>query len=346
MQVVLIGLGMVADMQAMALRSTGGRVRLAGIHARQAGRVQAFADKQPGEKPRIYTSVAEIAEDATIDFVIVATPPNARTEIIECLADAGKGILTEKPIERTYKSARSIVDYCAAAGVSMGVILQHRMRPDALQLREVLASGALGDIATVETTVPWWRPPSYYEVEGRGTFARDGGGVLITQAIHTLNLMLSLAGPVAQVQAFTATSALHQMEGEDFASAGLVYQSGAVGSVMATTASYPGRSEQIVLNCTKGTAVLNATTLSIYHRSGKVEEFGEEAATGGGADPMAFTHEWHQAIIEDFADSLGKGTEPFVTGRDALDVHALIDAMQLSSSLGRRVDVDKEIINV
>lgn len=346
MQVVLIGLGMVADMLALALRSTDGRVNLAGIYARRSGPLQAFAGKQPGTKPRIYTSVAEIADDPAIDFVIVATPPNARKEIIATLADAGKAILTEKPIERSYAGARSIVDYCAAAGVNMGVILQHRMRPAALQLRDILASGVLGDIATVETTVPWWRPPSYYEVEGRGTYARDGGGVLITQAIHTLDLMLSLTGPVAQVQALTATSVLHDMESEDFASAGLVYQSGAVGSVMATTASYPGRSEQIVLNCTKGTAVLNATTLSIYHRSGKVKDYGEAAATGGGADPMAFTHAWHQSIIENFADALGKGAEPFVTGRDALHVHALIDAMQMSSAQERRVDVARDIINV
>lgn len=346
MQVVLIGLGMVADMQATALRATGGKINLAGIHTRTVGRMQEFADRQEGDKPRLYTSLAEIADDPKIDFVIVATPPNARKEIVHCLADAGKGILVEKPVERTFANARSLVDYCAAAGVNLGVILQHRMRPAALQLRDILASGALGEIATVETNVPWWRPPSYYEVEGRGTYARDGGGVLITQGIHTLDLMLSFAGPVAQLQALTATSALHDMEGEDFASAGLVFKSGAVGSVMATTASYPGRSEQIVLNCTKGTAALNATTLSIHHRSGKVEEFGEAVDTGGGADPMAFTHEWHQSIIEDFADSLGNGRDPIVTGREALHVQAMIDAIQLSSAEGRIVDVDKDIVNV
>jgi UDP-N-acetyl-2-amino-2-deoxyglucuronate dehydrogenase len=346
MQVVLIGLGMVADMQAAALRATGGNIRLAGIHTRTVERMQEFADRQDGRKPRLYTSLAEIADDPDIDFVIVATPPNARREIVECLADAGKGILLEKPIERTFSNARSLVEYCAAAGVNMGVILQHRMRPAAQQLHNILASGALGEIATVETNVPWWRPPSYYDVEGRGTYARDGGGVLITQGIHTLDLMLSFAGPVAQVQALTATSALHDMEGEDFASAGLVFKSGALGSVMATTASYPGRSEQIVLNCTKGTAVLNATTLSIHHRSGKVEKFGEVADTGGGSDPMAFTHEWHQLIIEDFADSMTIGGEPFVTGREALHVQALIDAIQMSSTKGRIVDVDRDIVNV
>lgn len=133
---------------------------------------------------------------------------------------------------------------------------------------------------------------------------------------------------------------------QEFASAGLVFRSGAVGAVIATTASYPGRSEQIVLNCTKGTAVLNATTLSIYHRSGEVEKFGEAVATGGGADPMAFTHERHQAIVEGFADSPGNGTDPFVTGRAALHVHAMIDAIQMSSAEGRIVDVDKDIVNV
>ncbi|MFT4959348.1 MAG: putative dehydrogenase [Paracoccaceae bacterium] len=111
-------------------------------------------------------------------------------------------------------------------------------------------------------------------------------------------------------------------------------------------ATPPNAREQVVLNCTKGTAARNATTLSIYHRSGKVEEFGEVADTGGGADPMAFTDEWHQAIIRDFADSLGNGTAPFVTGREALHVHAMIYAIQMSAAEGRRVDVDKDIVNV
>lgn len=345
MRVALIGLGMVADMLAKAMRATGGKVRLAGVYSRDPARTADFAARQPGNQPRTFTSITEIATDPDIDFAIVATPPDARQDIVKCLAGAGKAILVEKPVERTLANAAAIVACCQQAGVPLGVILQHRMRPAARHLKHLLASGALGRIAAVEVTVPWWRDQTYYDGVGRGTYGRDGGGVLITQAIHTLDLMLHFCGPVARVQAMLCTSALHQMEAEDFASAGLAFVSGAVGSVMASTASFPGSGEQIVVNCTKGTAVLNAAALTINWRSGEVEEFGEAAQSGGGADPMAFSHSWHQAIIEDFAEALRAGVPPCVTGQDALGVHALIDAMHLSSDQGRIVDIEKEITN-
>lgn len=345
MKVALIGLGMVADMQAMALRATGGKVSLAGVYARDPEKTADFAARQPGHHPRPYASVGEIAADPDIDFAIVATPPDARKDIIRCLADAGKGILTEKPIERNFRDAAAIVAYCAAAGITLGVILQHRMRPAARHLKGLIATGGLGRIATVEVSVPWWRGQEYYEVAGRGTYRRDGGGVLITQGIHTLDLMLHLCGPVTRVQAMTATSALHDLEAEDFATAGLAFASGAIGSVMASTTSFPGRGEQIVINGTLGSAVLNAAALTVYWRSGKIDDIGEATDTGGGADPMAFTHAWHQSIIEDFADALRGQRPAFVTGQDALAVHALIDAMQLSSARGRVVDIKKDITN-
>ena len=191
-----------------------------------------------------------------------------------------------------------------------------------------------------EITVPWWRAQSYYDEPGRGTYSRDGGGVLISQAVHTLDLAVSLTDRVVSVQAMTATTATHKMESEDFAVAGLRFANGAVGSLVASTASYPGASETIRLHFEKGSLELNSGVLWVSWRDGKTEQLGEVTSTGGGADPMAFTHEWHQSVIEDFAEALRHGRSPLVTGRDALRVHHLIDAIEQSAKSGHVVKLE------
>jgi predicted dehydrogenase len=223
--------------------------------------------------------------------------------------------------------------------VRLGVVLQHRFREGSSRLRKLLDDGALGRLATVQLLVPWWRPQSYYDEPGRGTLARDGGGVLISQAIHSLDLMLSLAGPVQEVAGIAGTSALHRMETEDFVGAGLAFANGALGGLVATTAAYPGGPERLVLGGTLATATLEAGTLTVAYQDGRAERFGEPAGTGGGADPMAFPHDWHLALHRDFFDALDTGRAPRVTGREALRVHRLIDALLESARTGRRTAV-------
>jgi predicted dehydrogenase len=169
--------------------------------------------------------------------------------------------------------------------------------------------------------------------------AMDGGGVLLTQAIHLLDLMLHVAGPVAEVQALAVTTPLHQMECEDFAAGGLRFASGAAGSVMATTATYPGDIESLVIDGTRANATLIGGQLTITPHDGPAETIGELSGTGGGADPMAFTCAWHRDLIASFAEAIRTGTRPPVTARDALAVHRLVDAMMLSAREGRRVAV-------
>jgi uncharacterized protein YbjT (DUF2867 family) len=134
---------------------------------------------------------------------------------------------------------RMLVEAAEAAGVTLGVVLQNRFRPASEHLHAQIAAGQLGDLAAVSVLCPWWRPQSYYDQPGRGTLERDGGGVLITQAIHGLDLMLSLTGPVAEVAAIAGTSALHRMETEDFVGAGLRFANGALGALMAIRAGPP-----------------------------------------------------------------------------------------------------------
>jgi predicted dehydrogenase len=165
-----------------------------------------------------------VVADRSIDTALVLTPPHAHLPVIRALAAAGKHVLVEKPLAPTAADARAAVRACAEAGVTLAVVLQHRFRPAALALAEAIAAGELGAIATAAVSIRWWRPQSYYDEPGRGTLARDGGGVLVTQAIHTLDLFLALAPPVREVTAFSGTSAVHRMETEDSAAGGALRQ--------------------------------------------------------------------------------------------------------------------------
>ncbi len=329
MKCALIGLGMVSKTYGDALMNSD--IDLSLIHARSDASCEAFRSAWPDLGAQA-ASLDEIAQ-SDVDFVILTTPPNARAEIVDALSAAGKPILMEKPVERTLAQATALVEMCEARGVPLGIVLQHRARPVVADLRRVMAD--LGPLRAAEVNVPWWRPQAYYDEPGRGTYTRDGGGVLISQAIHTLDLMLSLTGPVRDVTAMAATTGFHDMEAEDFVCAGLRFANGAVGQVFASTASFPGRGETITLHFAQGSAHLEAGELHLHWQDGRTETLGAAATSGAGADPMAFTSDWHRAVIEDFAEAIRDTRPPLVPGRTALQVHALIDALETSARTGR-----------
>lgn len=318
---------MAAKPHAESLVDLADRVDVRAAYSRSAPRRQAFAAQFPFP---VRGDLDAIVNDANIDAVLLLTPPNSRIELVERLAGAGKHILMEKPIERTTEAAVQIVEQCERAGVLLGIVFQHRFREASERAQTLIEQGELGELALVNLTVPWWRAQSYYDEPGRGTLARDGGGVLISQAIHSLDLMLSLTGPVVEVTALAGTTRMHRMECEDFVTAGLRFANGALGSVMASVSSYPGRAERLELNGTKASAVLEAGTLALHYLDGREQRFGESQTTGGGADPMAFPHDWHRALLSDFLDAIDGHRGPRVSGRDALKVHKLIDALLLA----------------
>ena len=335
MKCALIGLGMVSKTYGDAIAKCK-TVDLSLVYARSFDARKAFLSDWPQLNARAASGVDEIAA-SDVDFVILTTPPNARSEIVETLAAAGKPILMEKPVERTLGAATALVERCEAAGVPLGIMLQHRARPVVADLRAVI--GDLGPLRMAEVNVPWWRPQAYYDEPGRGTYARDGGGVMISQAIHTMDMMLSLTGPVAEVSAMSATTGFHDMESEDFVCAGLRFANCAVGQLFATTASFPGRGETVTLHFAEGSAHLEAGQLKIDRRDGTSEVLGQAATSGAGADPMAFTSDWHRFVIEDFAQSLTDKRPPLVPGRDALEVHRLIAALEKAGRTGTTVSL-------
>lgn len=335
----LIGVGMVSATYAHALASLRGRIELTGALGRRTESAAAFLEKHReaiGPRARPYTSIQRIADDPDVDFVLLTTPPNARLPLVDTLAVAGKPILMEKPVERTLDAATGLCATCERHGVTLGIMLQHRIRPSAVALDDRVADGKLGALRMAEISVPWWREQAYYDEPGRGTYDRDGGGVMISQAIHTLDLALQFTGPVTEVTAMTATTGFHRMESEDFVIAGLRFADDTPGSLFASTASYPGRTEQILLHYENASVRLESSLLEIDWQDGRQERIGATAATGAGANPMAFTSDWHRMMIEDFDAAIREGRAPKATGRSVLPVHALIEAIETSGRSGKR----------
>ena len=337
----LIGVGMVAQTHVDAIADAK-NVDLVGVMGRSLENAQRFAHaarQRLGHPVTVYQDIFELRDDRSIDFVILATPPDARLDFVTALVERDIPILLEKPIERNFDAALQIVDLCEKSRVPLGVLFQHRARAASQALKGALQNTSLGQINAAEIRVPWWRDQSYYDAPGRGTYARDGGGVMITQAIHTLDLALWTLGPVARVQALLRTTQTHKLEAEDWAGALFETTAGAIGTIMATTAAFPGDSECITVHGTTASAHLDSGVLTIKHHDGRTQTYGDIASTGGGADPMAFTHAWHQTVIEQFADSLDGVCPPLATGRDALAVHRVIDAMEHSNRTGQWAEV-------
>lgn len=337
LRLAVIGSGLASAPHFLSLEDLASQIEVVWVYGRSAERL---ACVQAPAGARKTTRLDDILEDASVQAVLVLTPANTHLDIVQRAAHAGKHVLVEKPLEIDLNRANALVEACDAAGVTLAVMLQHRLRDAALGLTALLATGELGPLVSAAASVRWWRPQSYYDVPGRGSLARDGGGVLITQAIHTLDLLLSYTGLPERVTGLARTSPVHRMEGEDSAAALLQFAGGAVAVLQATTAAYPGYPERIELNFTQGTATLEAGQAQVVFASGKTLALGIRQASGGGADPMAFEHTAHRAVLQDFVQAVQSGTAPAVTGRSALGVQQVIEAVMASSRSGSTVTLN------
>jgi UDP-N-acetyl-2-amino-2-deoxyglucuronate dehydrogenase len=308
-RVGIIGLGMALKPHLQSLEELSDRVEIVACFTPSTERRKAFA---ANSKHRVVHSLAPILSDRSIDVVFVLTPPMAHLELVEHCAEAGKHVLLEKPIDVSSERARRAVAAMDKAGRKFAIMLQHRFRAASQQLAKAVRAGELGPLVSGCASIRWWRTPEYFAQPGRGMKARDGGGVLITQAIHTLDLFQSLGGPFAN---------------------------GAVGTIDATTVAYPGFPERIELAGEKGTAVLAAETLDFYFKDGRHMHHEGAVSKSGGADPMAFANDAHKALIVDFLDAIDANREPTTSGREALKVHLLIEAMLRSAGEGKAITV-------
>jgi len=336
-RIAIVGLGMAVAPHAESYRKLADRVEVAYAYSPSAERRRGFAERYGFP---LADSLEQILADRGVAAVTLLTPPNTHLELAVRCAEAGKHVLLEKPLEITLARSEELVERCRAAGVTLGVVLQHRFRPSALRLADIVSRGELGGLVAASADILNWRPQSYYDQPGRGDRARDGGGVLLTQAIHTLDLLVSLVGLPAEVAAYAVTSRVHRMETEDLVAAALRFPGGALGTIDATTTAYPGHPERIGLIGERGSAELVGASLAVHHHDGREEDAGAEAGpAGAGADPMAFPSDYHRALIADFLDAIATGGDPKVTGEEALKVHRLIDALLRSAAEHRPVSL-------
>jgi predicted dehydrogenase len=320
----VIGLGNALQPHARSLLDLADRVRVVWAAASGTSRLQAVAERYGFPTT---TDVERAIHDPAVDAVVVLTPANAHLPIAEAAFAAGKHVLCEKPLEASIQRGERLIAAGREADRRLGMCLQMRFRPGSRRLHQVLCDGGLGEIQAATMMVPWWRPQSYYDEPGRGVKARDGGGVLITQAIHALDLFRWLVGIERIEAAQVRTTELHRMETEDYASALVRLGNGAPGTLIATVAAWPGSPEWLHIIGTKGSARLEGGNLRLAFVGGGEEVLTDNAGSGSGASVMAFSHDAHRAVLTDFLDAIEQGRDPAIPGEEALATQRVIESI-------------------
>jgi UDP-N-acetyl-2-amino-2-deoxyglucuronate dehydrogenase len=285
-----------------------------------------------------YRQLEDFVRHRPLDVVLIGSPSGLHAEHARLAAQHGLHVLVEKPLDVTSQRIDALLNVCEQNRVQLGVFFQDRAAPHLQWLRRQIATGALGRIILVSARVKWFRPPDYYSrSRWRGTCALDGGGALINQGIHTVDLLLWLLGDITRVSARTRT-ALHAIEVEDTAIAWLEFASGALGTLEATTAAYPGFPRRVELTGSEGTVfVENDRVVFQQLRNGVSDPLPQ---IDGGEDQTAATVSdvrGHRAVLEDFLDSLATGAPPLCDGREGRRSVALVEAIYRSARTNQQV---------
>jgi predicted dehydrogenase len=306
-----------------------------------------------------YASLEEMLSGVDLDAVCVCTPSGMHAEGAITALEAGKDVIIEKPVDITLKAADRLIEVQRATGRRVAVVSQHRFDAGTQAVREALARGVFGRLTSGSADVRWWRSQSYYDSGGwRGTWELDGGGVLINQAIHSIDLLQWLMGPVTEVTAYTGLLAHERIEVEDTAVAILKFTNGALGSIVATTAAYPGLTTRIAVHGDRGSAIIDDDELTYFYAAGEgkqgedygagenqaeklMEQYGEgEAGPGAGADPGSLSMA-HRDQIQDFVEAVREGREPLVNLQEGRKALAIIQGIYESARTGRPVRLEE-----
>lgn len=316
-------------------------------------RAQAFA-----EKYRIHAvPYDETLRDPDIDAVSVCAPSGLHAELGVPALKSGKHVIVEKPMDVSLDACDRLMAAQRESGRTFAVISQHRFDPASLGVKGLMDRGEFGPLVLADARVPWYRTQDYYDSgDWRGTYALDGGGCLMNQGVHTVDLLRWLCGPVATVYARAATLAHERIEVEDVVSATLTFASGAVGTLMASTAAYPGFAARLALHGTRGSAVIEGDRLHTLAIQGRDVESGQQAtdhalqvaqggtraateAVGSGqaSGPTSAWGDAHRAELQDFIQCCRTGATPLVNGREGRNAVELVLAVYESARTGEVV---------
>src|SRR5947208_1799874 len=332
----LIGGANITETHARAARAQPG-VEISAIHGTNAEKIARLC-REYGGTP--YHDFDAFLQHRPIDLVVIGSPSGLHAAQGIAAATHGLHVLTEKPIEISTARADALIEAAKQSKVQLGVIFQDRMKPHIRQLKNWVDQGLLGKPLFVDARVKWYRPPEYYaNSRWRGTLALDGGGALINQGVHTVDLLLWLLGDVVRVQARTAT-ALHKIEAEDTAVAILEFASGALGIFHSTTADYPGYPRRVEISGSEGTVILEhdrivASDLRKPPANIKVDIARDQNQSS--SSPVVSDVRVHQAVFEDFIQAIQHDRMPVCDGREGRRSLAVIEAIYRAAQKSDRV---------
>lgn len=335
----IVGLGNISDIHAQAINhSDMGRVVAA--YSSTDEKIQQFQKTYEGNG---YTSYQELLKDPEVDVVSICTPSGTHLDFGKAAAEAGKHVVVEKPIEVTLERARDLISSCEANGVKLAVIYQSRFTPDAIRMKKAIENGDIGELLMVTASVKWFRDQEYYtDSPWRGTLKLDGGGAVINQSIHTIDLLLWMLGEIDVIQAFKGTFTHPQIEGEDNAVASYRFKSGVIGTFIASTSIVPPFPRRIEVFGSKGTAVLDESTFRLLKSEDDLKKDGQETDATGGASPLAhFKFDPHKDQFNGILEAINEDREPPVSGSDSLNSLAFVEGLYQSSDSGLQVSVDE-----
>jgi UDP-N-acetyl-2-amino-2-deoxyglucuronate dehydrogenase len=340
MHVGLIGAGGITDTHALAALAIPG-VELAAIYGENADKVQRLCKKHGGTP---YTDFNKFLAHRPMTFVIIGSPSGVHAvQGIEA-ARCGLHVLTEKPIDISTSQTDALISATEKAGVKLGVIYQDRFKPGIIFFKQLFTSGKLGKPILADARVKWYRPPEYYsQSRWRGVTSVDGGGALMNQGIHTVDLLLWLLGDVVSVQA-QMKSALHKIESEDTLTALIEFANGTMGTFVATTSIYPGYPRRVELSGSEGTAILeNDRAIHADLKTPLAQPFPVEDAdkNPSTSSPLISDIRGHKAVIEDFIHAIETNSAPACDGREGRRSVALVEAIYEAARTGKRILVNK-----
>jgi predicted dehydrogenase len=340
----IVGCGMISGYHAKAIADIKG-AKLVGCCSSRISSAQKLADEHGGTA---YSSLKEMLSDPKLDIVTICTPSGAHMDAAVAAANAGKHVIVEKPLEITLKRCDKIIEACKKNKVICSTIFPSRFHKASLMLKKAVDDGKFGRLTLGDAYVKWFRTQEYYDSGAwRGTWALDGGGALMNQAIHSVDLLTWLMGPVESIMAHTATLAHQRIEVEDVATATLRFKNGALGTIEATTAAFPGLLKKIEIHGSHGSAGIEEEDIKFwkFHKMSAKDkkiaaEFENMTESGGGAaDPTAIGHHAHTAQFKDVLNAIKKKTKPAIDGPEGRRSVEIILAIYKSSQSGKVVEL-------
>jgi UDP-N-acetyl-2-amino-2-deoxyglucuronate dehydrogenase len=336
MKVGLIGTGAISHKHAQVYKNIGYQVTVCTDVFPESGKK--FAQQYGCEFVSTYE---ELCAHPEVDYVDVCTFPDFRLQPLRLCAQHGKHIQVQKPISVDLKIAQEMVQVARDAGILLSVVSQHRFDDSSLFLEKAIADGRLGKLLEIDAYVKWFRSAEYFSRPIKGSWAVEGGGALINQAVHQIDIMRWLAGPVKHVTGEWQLGALHKIESEDVLNAMIRFESGVTGVIQASTAFWPGYSERIEIHGTKGTAVITGDQLTTWDVQ---DDHGDPAPVSaqvesGASDPMAIPLTSFERQFLDFGDAIKNKRKPRVAGEEGVAALTVVDAIYRSCRSGEKVSL-------